>query len=1316
MSSRENLPTSTIPVEQGQALSVNGNGNKLLPNSKKLKWQTYLLYNKDLIPHLRTEEEAILHYEKHGKSEGRLASTIEFYDRFPYFNSELYRKSHQDLSRLNREELMSHYWYNGRHEHRIAYSSNDISKSIPHFDVEFYRQHYSNLKNLTDSELFTHYLDHGRVQNLYKNRFELELSQFLSAYDHYAILFTRIEDVLSPNGSSPIIFQELDAPVRDIESDLYSDLVTELARFNIDAHKSSALDIHAHKSSGKGSVAVLVVDFYADLRTDEYRKNYSVNEGVNTIFYKTHNDSSGVGHMYIRSQCFGVIDRLVVPFGSPTISGNILEGANEKTQENPSFIFVRGNNVPMIQRIGAIFKDSCKIFYPATSPTFKNNKYDRNTVQYANYQLYEAAQKQLPSLLPSPVSQIIPGTNTSGTNSTDTNTYHGYDVILVDDKFLLDYLLKTSTPTSSKLVLFTKYAVQRPNMHISLSSTSLTTMDTSELKVKGGRYDLLYTSYTKGPTKNFSIFMEFVRYLAVKKSDLKILFLNKENNDDIEELRKIGYPYMDIVLTSTPDKFYELCNNHLITSGRDAQPRTISETLSKGVHNIVLDTLTNGLDILRHTKIFGTIIPTRKVYKSKHYVPVGDVMLYNALEIAARVKNNPDKIRKLAADLLSRERILLDLIPAVYWDTKYIVTFATIDYSNMLSLLLNSIYTQTRNRDINGGIITVVFCLNWKKQHRDLFMQRYKDTGVLFVPHNVPIRSKNDILKVKVNLIKDCYTKLNQDFIWVDADSIILKDLTPLYDIFEQNRQQILVLQRPEAKTEYEKVALGVLGIAKHRLSTKDESLLIEDPILAFLKLWSQKVEQNCKSTTDVAVMDGVIHPNRAGATSNNTTVDWFADQIGFYQAMKECQLLVHSLTGEEHSINGNENTIIYSRRRHNKRSITDVAMDHGIDADILTIPGIQYAYVDQTVDHYSIFFVTYDFPSNGGAATNLYSIYKLYKQLGVTCCIAFITEQHLPYPLLHEFKSDPNIFVFKPDAIDLSKPKFVLQQKKFKVLIFKIYKTLSSLEQQGLSLSYFKKIIYLCSGLSTYEPLSSRNSDSYNQKRLDELYPIQKSHKVLFNSSLTHKLFLQMLKESNILGLSGKGNRNETISVLNTTLLGMDPQDFAGEVPAWKDRKIDLIYIVSDCNRRVKNAEIIYHLYRRPDLNHLKKVIIGLNCDPSMIKVPNTTVISTNLARQQVLQHLRHSKILILPSLFDSSPNILYEALLSGCNVIASSNIGNVEILPASNVVKLTHEITYDTARFASLLSANLEKIRCQAPVITAERRKILNDLVLLD
>ena len=47
------------------------------------------------------------------------------------------------------------------------------------------------------------------------------------------------------------------------------------------------------------------------------------------------------------------------------------------------------------------------------------------------------------------------------------------------------------------------------------------------------------------------------------------------------------------------------------------------------------------------------------------------------------------------------------------------------------------------------------------------------------------------------------------------------------------------------------------------------------------------------------------------------------------------------------------------------------------------------------------------------------------------------------------------------------------------------------------------------------------------------------------------------------------------------------------------------------------------------------------------------------------------HIKTVVIPSTYDSNPNVLTESVFSGCNVVSSSNVGNTEFLHENLLVK---------------------------------------------
>ena len=81
------------------------------------------------------------------------------------------------------------------------------------------------------------------------------------------------------------------------------------------------------------------------------------------------------------------------------------------------------------------------------------------------------------------------------------------------------------------------------------------------------------------------------------------------------------------------------------------------------------------------------------------------------------------------------------------------------------------------------------------------------------------------------------------------------------------------------------------------------------------------------------------------------------------------------------------------------------------------------------------------------------------------------------------------------------------------------------------------------------------------------------------------------------------------------------------------------------------------------------KKIAIGVG-SAIFDEIPNTE--TENLTSQEDIANvLSQSKLVIIPSYFDSSPSVLSEAVLNGCNVLISKNVGWYEQIDEYSVVK---------------------------------------------
>ena len=99
----------------------------------------------------------------------------------------------------------------------------------------------------------------------------------------------------------------------------------------------------------------------------------------------------------------------------------------------------------------------------------------------------------------------------------------------------------------------------------------------------------------------------------------------------------------------------------------------------------------------------------------------------------------------------------------------------------------------------------------------------------------------------------------------------------------------------------------------------------------------------------------------------------------------------------------------------------------------------------------------------------------------------------------------------------------------------------------------------------------------------------------------------------------------------------------------------------------------MINEIFLDKRLESYNKIVIGDN-NIFSDKIKNLTVLNQQ-KNDIVLNYMNNSKLLLMTSLFDSSPNTLFEAVQCGCNVIISKNIGikiciSFLLLPGQNEI----------------------------------------------
>lgn len=118
-----------------------------------------------------------------------------------------------------------------------------------------------------------------------------------------------------------------------------------------------------------------------------------------------------------------------------------------------------------------------------------------------------------------------------------------------------------------------------------------------------------------------------------------------------------------------------------------------------------------------------------------------------------------------------------------------------------------------------------------------------------------------------------------------------------------------------------------------------------------------------------------------------------------------------------------------------------------------------------------------------------------------------------------------------------------------------------------------------------------------------------------------------------------------------------------------YSDRHYDIAFICFSWKRKVKNyvmvRKIIDELCKKKNIKNI--LVIGQ--DQIQMNYSNVQQVN-NCPNEKIMEYLNDTKILCIPSLFDSSPNILKEAMMNKCRIILSKNVGMYEIFPPNNII----------------------------------------------
>jgi hypothetical protein len=312
------------------------------------------------------------------------------------------------------------------------------------------------------------------------------------------------------------------------------------------------------------------------------------------------------------------------------------------------------------------------------------------------------------------------------------------------------------------------------------------------------------------------------------------------------------------------------------------------------------------------------------------------------------------------------------------------------------------------------------------------------------------------------------------------------------------------------------------------------------------------------------------------------------------------------------------------------------------------------------------ILFSCNDYPGFGGAATNCYQIIKEFQRNNLKCCGLFFNNlDNLNNPYQKESILYSNIISNFSENIATGlrnkiinilggEPKYVICKTYKSILICRLF----------FPKSYF---IYLISGITHFHLLPQLKNISFQDFLKKEIHlgtiglekdALKHTNLIIFNSDITKQAFFKIYPNVDI-----------KYQISDTSLIE-GKKDILPKI-------YDIVICCSDLKRIDKNNQFVLEILQKNFTNY-RKIIIGKNYQDYQ-DIPNSTF--TDLISHTECKHyISQSKILIYPSLFDSNPNTVREALSYQCLPLISNNVGYYNYYPEYLVCKNYNRQTWIT------------------------------------
>jgi glycosyltransferase involved in cell wall biosynthesis len=108
-----------------------------------------------------------------------------------------------------------------------------------------------------------------------------------------------------------------------------------------------------------------------------------------------------------------------------------------------------------------------------------------------------------------------------------------------------------------------------------------------------------------------------------------------------------------------------------------------------------------------------------------------------------------------------------------------------------------------------------------------------------------------------------------------------------------------------------------------------------------------------------------------------------------------------------------------------------------------------------------------------------------------------------------------------------------------------------------------------------------------------------------------------------------------------------------------FENRKYDVIFACYSWKRNLKNMDLVNKIIKDVRMKNVRIVIIGNDSQKAVIPVGSKTMTVGCVDNKKMFEYLGDTRCYVCPSYYDSYPNMITEADLSGCNTVSSLNVG---------------------------------------------------------